>query len=962
MRIITKAPTRIVSVLKKSSLFAILLTATSIAILTSYIEYLDFSKRAKDIESEHISSEKALIKREVIKVTDYIKLKRSQIEQKVKARIKSRVYDAHAVASNIYNQFTDKRPDSEVKKLIIEALRPLRFFNGDGYYFINDMKGVSQLNTLHSDLEGSDITAMQDSTGRYIVKEQQDVVNKFGEGFVSYNYLSFNNVETPQKKISFVKYFEPYGWFIGTGDYYKHIEKEIQQEMLDYIEQIKFGKDSYIFVVSYEGIVLMNASQKHLIGQNIWDLEDPNGVKVIQEERRAVDNPEGDFIYYVWNKPSTSTPSPKVSFMKGVPDWQWMIGAGIYVDDAEIIIHQQREDLKKGLIKQWLFIFLISLFSSLLIIYVANKISRQFSIELSKFLAFFKTMSIESDKISEDSLHYIELRELANSANRMLDNQIKIEEERAKTEESLRASEASMKEAQKITHFGSWEYNIATNELLWSDEVYRIFEVDSKNTKASYQLFINNVHPDDQVLVDTTYKESVANKLPYDVEHRIKLKNDKIKIVREYGRTFFDEKGNPLRTFGTIQDITERKLQEDKLKLKEEQLKRSQKMDALGKLTGGIAHDYNNMLGVISGFSELLSVKVADDPKAAIYIKHIRDAAERGRELTDKLMTFSRYKLTESEVTNINLVLKAQRPLLEKTLTARIKLTLSLVDDIWPIKLDSGDLADSIINMGINTSHAIEASGNLTLTTQNVHINDSKASQLDLKAGDYVTLSINDTGKGMDRQTVDQIFDPFFSTKGDKGTGLGLSQVFGFVQRSGGDIKVVSKPGHGTEFTLYFPRYYTELDTIQKESPDSHKEVQSNHSYTEDNEVILVVDDEPALCAMARDILTNSGYRVLTAEDGKHALEILKNEPVDLMISDVIMPNMDGYQLATIVERDYPNTIIQLVSGFDDVPNQVSINNKLQKNILQKPYSVEALLARVKVLFDKSNLASNIKY
>jgi len=936
----SKNSKKITDIFKSVSLLAIVVSASTITLSISYLEYLDFTKTAQKIESKYTTSQKKLIKDEVNKVTHYIALKRSQIQQRSKQRIKARVYEAHAIATNIYNKFNGSFPDSKIKKLIVAALRPLRFFNNDGYFFIQSLNGVNHLHPLWPEIEEKNVIEFKSANGRYLVKDLNSLIIKSEEGFLSYNYTSFKSKKDERSKITYVKRFKPYNWYIGTGDYLDNIKHDVQQELLDYIGQIKFGTDSYIFVVSYDGTVLMNSSQRHLIGTNIWNLEDPNGIKVVQEERKAVDNPEGEFIYYVWNKPSTSIPSPKVSFMKGVKDWQWMIGAGIYTDDVQIEIQKQKNNLKTEIVKQLGFVFIISIIIGIFIIYFINKIASRFSIELHLFMDFFKNLSVQSDKINIDSFKYAEFKELARTANRMLEKQIEIEDERIKTEDLLRTSEATLKEAQKITHFGSWKYNIVTDKLMWSDEVFRIFELDQLKIIPSYDLFLESIHPDDRNFVNNTYKQSVKNKTPYNVEHRIKLKGGKIKLVREHGETYYDENGEAIRSMGTVQDITE-------IRSKEEQLKRSQKMDALGKLTGGIAHDYNNILGIILGYSDLLMDQVANDSKLTGYVEHIKTASKRGRNLTKKLMTFSRYKNSKKTIIDINNELKNQQHMLEKTLTARIELVMNLTYNVWPIEVDLDDLNDSIVNMAINSSHAIESNGKITIKTENIHLSSYDANNLNLKTGDYVALSIIDTGVGMNAQTQSKIFDPFFTTKGDRGTGLGLSQVYGFVTRCNGSVSIESELDHGTEFTLYFPHCSLK--------PTESEETSNVKSESKGNETILVVDDELALCEMADNILKNNGYQVLTANNAQQALEILKNNKIDLLLSDIIMPNMNGFQLASEVMENYPDVMIQLVSGFNDTVNLTKNKKVSDLDVFQKPYTKAELLSKIRKVIDLKN-------
>ena len=376
----------------------------------------------------------------------------------------------------------------------------------------------------------------------------------------------------------------------------------------------------------------------------------------------------------------------------------------------------------------------------------------------------------------------------------------------------------------------------------------------------------------------------------------------------------------------------------------ESKLRHSQKMDALGELTGGIAHDYNNMLGIVLGYAELLKGKLTKQPKLAKYAHEIHHAGERGVKLTKKLLAFSRRQSGDARKLNLNMLLRDQQHMLEKTLTARINVTLNLAEDLWPVWLDSGDLEDAIVNMSINSMHAMKMGGRLTLQTCNEAVNKMDAKLLQLDVGNFVVLSITDTGCGMDDKTKEKIFDPFFSTKGEQGTGLGLSQVYGFIERCGGAIKVYSKLEQGTRITLYLPRYY---DSIGEDSPTETNQETPFEDRLGAEESILVVDDEPALRNLAFEILDQQNYHVIYAESAKQALQILENEPIDLLLSDVIMPEMDGYQLAAIVHRKYPAVKILLTSGFSDNRELDIVDENLQRNMLHKPYNAQTLLQRI---------------
>ncbi len=514
--------------------------------------------------------------------------------------------------------------------------------------------------------------------------------------------------------------------------------------------------------------------------------------------------------------------------------------------------------------------------------------------------------------------------------------------ERKEAEAAVRISEQQLAEAQRMTHIGNWELDLINNVLKWSDETYRIFEIDPDKFTATYETFINTIHPDDRKKVNVTYNESIQNKIPYTIIHRLRMPDGRIKHVEERGRTFYNNEGGPIRSTGTIQDITQQ------IQI-EETLRRSQKMDALGKLTGGIAHDYNNMLGVILGYAALLEDKLSEQPKLAKYANEIHRAGERGSKLTKKLLSFARQKPADTKVINVNTLLEDEINILKKSLTARIKLKYELAEDLWPISIDEDELEDTILNICINAMHAIEGGGQLTIKTHNEQIQPVDAHLLKLKPGEYISLSFSDTGHGMSDETKQRIFDPFFTTKGHRGTGLGLSQVYGFMQRSNGAIHVYSELGHGSRFVLYFPKS-TQVAT-KSEIPDSY----TNHKEMPVNATLLVVDDEETIRELAHTILVSFGFNVFTASDGQQAIKLLNKESVDLIITDVIMPNMDGYQLASYVQQHYPQVKIQMVSGFADNRHHIEANPILEKNILFKPYTSDTLLTRVHHLLRETN-------
>ena len=375
-------------------------------------------------------------------------------------------------------------------------------------------------------------------------------------------------------------------------------------------------------------------------------------------------------------------------------------------------------------------------------------------------------------------------------------------------------------------------------------------------------------------------------------------------------------------------------------RLQEKHLQRTQKMDALGKIVGGVAHDYNNMLGVILGYADLIAVKFKTVKGLNKYIDNIAQAGERGRTLTERMLTFAKQEGSQPEVIELHSLLAEQNELLGKALTVQIKLDYQFCETPWPMWLDPQELEDTLLNLAINAKEAMPDGGELTLATHKRHLPFTEARALGLAEGDYMELSVAANGCGIREEIQGKIFDPFFTTKGSGGTGLGLSQAYNFMDRSGGAIYVESHPGLGTRFSLYFPRYEGAVAhpaaAIEKPTPP-----------TVSAGTILIVDDEPALREVTREILSFAGYQVFIASDGDTALSLLANQPIDLMISDIIMPSMSGYDLAKIVTEKYPAIKIQLASGYSNEQSMADDQEQLHRNILRKPFRSAELLNSV---------------
>ncbi len=374
----------------------------------------------------------------------------------------------------------------------------------------------------------------------------------------------------------------------------------------------------------------------------------------------------------------------------------------------------------------------------------------------------------------------------------------------------------------------------------------------------------------------------------------------------------------------------------------EDQLRQAQKMEAVGMLAGGIAHDFNNLLTIISGYTQMLLAGQTLDERDRSALEQILKAGDRAADLTRQLLNFSRRQNIQPKALDLNLIVSGISKMVRRLIGEHIDLRIELAEQTGVIRVDPGKAEQVILNLVVNSRDALIKGGKLTIATRPAEVSESEAAALRLRPGRYAVLSVNDTGSGMDQKTRTQVFEPFFTTKGH-GTGLGLSTVYGIAKQANGAIHLWSEKGVGTSVEVYFPRVDEEAASEPPELP----------AISDGKETVLIVEDEEAVRRLVRTALERIGYRVLVAADGAEALKIIGSHvgPLDLVITDMVMPGMNGAELGRKVKKRLPGTEILYISGYTEELQQSGEID--ERCFLQKPFAPQVLARKVRQILDE---------
>lgn len=851
------------------------------------------------------------LKERTYHVFNMIEYEREILQAHIYDDLKQRTNEAHSIMEGIYQHRQNDTSLNQIAEEIKTALRNIRFNGTRGYFFALGIDGISQLYPPAPQLEGTSFLTIRDLDNKPVVQDLIKIALHSGEGSYEYTWAKPDDQNRQYKKIAYVRYFKPLNWIIGTGEYIDDIVNDLQKQLIERIEKIKFENNGYVFIGNFSGISLSFPAK----GRNMYEVRDNNGLKIVQEMIQIAKQGQG-FLEYVMPPLEGERPEPKISYVAGIPDWGWYIGTGDFVADLDAEVSTMLKDRKAAMIQRMMVILTTLILFLLLFSYLSHRFSKQIIICFNNFREFFNHAAIDATPLDPNKQQFIEFQKLALDANKMV-------EKRREAEAVLKSEELKFRTL--FEHVSDYVLILQHQE----DQVVIVDLSESACRKHGYER--NELIGRPISVLDPFEKEvsknddrlqhlAQGNTVCFEVTHR-----------RKDGSTFPVESlikmiqiKDSFFLFAIERDLTEQKKLKQQQRDLEEQIRQKYKMEAIGLMAGGMAHNFNNSLAIVLGNLEMAQRKLSQPEKLRNYLDNAQNAVLNTRNLINQIMIYSRKGSHEKKPVQFSTIIDETLELLRSTNPATLQLNYSVSEEAHPLKIyaDSKQLQDTLINLYTNALHATAEKGEITINLESVKLDKKMIpAQDDSVPGHYAKLSIKDNGHGMSAETLSKIFDPFFTTKDvGEGTGMGLATVQGIIEQHKGLINVISAEGKGTTFELYFPTITAQQKLAQNDNEKNH----ILHGF----ESILFVDDEEKLIHIAEEMLTELGYEVTSVSGGRQALDLIQKDPkrFDLVMTDQTMPEMTGKELAEKIRQANLKLPIILCTGYsskiadDEIP------------------------------------------
>jgi PAS domain S-box-containing protein len=878
-------------------------------------------KQKFKIESEKIhdnfyKDQKNKLLRETQSLINFIDNERQQTRNLLKNDIRSRVYEAHSVASNIYENYKHKLSHSDIKNIIINALRPLRFNKGKGSFYINNLNGIVIMDPENTNFECKNKLALKDVYGAPIIQNEIETAKAKNEGYTDYSWQN-DNEQKIHPKISFVKLFKPFNWYIGCTQYVENYKNDVKLNTLKSISDLKFNPNYSIAVFGFDGTCFSHENSE-IVGKNLWTKENPDGKKVVQELITRGTDENGGFIIY--NNPfDKNNSTTTLTYAKAFKDWQWVICSSVNTTELHNAIAKRKQELESSVNRYVLRLSIVLLLTGVFIVFFTRYIVKLSKSGIEVFTNFFEQATSDSTLIDTSSLSFREFKKLGELANQMVQKR---------------------KEAENQLHIET-----AYFEQLFenSPEAIAITDPESKGIKINKQftnLFGYTKEDIEGVVIDTLLtdktKENEAINLNsitargqlIEVETRRKCKNGKLVDVSIMGNPIIAN--NKVQAiFGIYRDITQRKEYEKHLK---EAKNRAEESDRLkSAFLANMSHEIRTPMNHILGFTDLMTTQFIEEKERQEYASLIKQSGSNLLQLINNIIDLSKIESRQIKLhktpTSINQVLAV---LYEKYYSHKntfnrnnliLKVQKALSDQDSVIITDAKRLEQLLSNL-IDNAIKFTEEGSVEFGYQ-------------LRDNNTLEFFVSDTGIGIPEDNLKDIFKTFRQVDGSDtrqygGTGLGLTITHRLVEILGGTISIESTIRKGTSFYISLP--YTKPEKSESEL------------YNWKDKKILIVDDEKNNFEFFKSSIAKTNATIFWAKNGLEAIDLCQSVEFDLILMDVQMPSMNGFDATKQIKSHNANITIIGQTAYNEQDYKQRMMNAGCDDYLTKPIHSGELL------------------
>lgn len=892
----------LIGLIRWLAVISLIALSTIIATFQGISTYQRFQRDAAALRDTYLTQRKDLIKREVDRVTERISFRHATSYNEARNMARDQATRAHTLAEHLHQINPGVATSVDHQHVIADTINAMPDGVGNSSFIIQ-----ANGTTLPDHL-----ATMPGNATRIpppdVIATIQSTLRTASEGFIEYEAPISNTRRHSPTTIVYVKYFEPYNWIIGSQVPVAAMEIRAQAQILDQITQAPFEEGEYIFAGQWDGISLAGPAR----GQNMYNVEDVNGVKIVQE-LIATAQAGGGYVEYVLPKFEGQRPAPKISYVQGIPAWEWYVGAGLYIDAIEqdiAALQAARQQEFRTEVRNIILVTSAVIALALLMLYWLD---RRLSRDLDMFVTFFKQAATSNAKIDRTQLRFAEFYEIAGSANTMLVDKMAAQQSLQDEKEQLAVTLRSISDGVITTDVAGqvllmnraaetltgWQQNDAVGEPI--ETVFEIVDADT-----------NQPAPD-------PVKQVLTTGLVIDIPHQLLL------ISRTGSHHNIEKSAAPIRDSSSrirgvvvvFRDVTERQAFE----AEQEKLR---KLEAVGVLAGGIAHDFNNLLTGLFGNLEMAKMFLEPEHRSHKFLVSAANAMDNAISLTKQLLTFAKGGDPVKETVDLQaLLVETGRFCLRGS---EVGLETRIAADLWFLEADRGQLSQVITNLLINAKQAMPHGGTITLSAGNIIRED----------GRFVEIKVRDEGVGIAPQHLDKLFDPYFTTK-ENGSGLGLATTHSIVRKHQGTIAVESRLHHGTTFTIQLPA--TSATATPENQPD-----RPNMTGTDTRARVLLLDDEEMVREVAGAMLTQLGCDVTLTAEGQEAVDRYaaaqaKGQPFDVVIVDLTIPGgMGGQAASQAIHNLNPDAKIIVSSGYATDPVMAEYKQHGFSGIAVKPY------------------------